>query len=64
MSSHNIFFFFFCGEIKKKYYPFYLELRITKKNHLGLAKTGLNCGVVLFSSGLIGATTKLKSVKR
>ena len=34
MSMHNL---FFCGK-KVKYSPFYLELCITKKTDLGLAK--------------------------
>ena len=48
MSTHNI-----CSwRNEKKYYSFYLELCITKKPYLGLTKTGLNSGAVLFSSGL------------
>ena len=35
------------------YTPSYLDLcRITRKCHLGLAKAGLNSGVVLILSGL------------
>ena len=44
----------FYGEIRKYYAntPFYLELcRIRRKMHLGLAKAGLNFGVILLSSG-------------
>ena len=43
MSSHNI---FSCESIRK------ILCRITRKTHLGLAKAGLDSGMVLFSSGL------------
>ena len=49
--------YIFWGEIRKIScgYPSYLELcRITRKPHLGLAKVGLNSGVVLFLSVLKG----------
>ena len=49
MSYHNL---FFSGKIRKNIIPFYLVLCITKTTHLALAKSGLNSGVVLFSSGL------------
>ena len=42
VSTHNIFFV----EKFEKYYPFDLELCITKKTHFELAKTGLSSGVV------------------
>ena len=52
MSTNNIFFV----EKQEKFYTethTYLELcRIKIKTHLGLAKAGLDSGVVLFSSGL------------
>ena len=38
----------FCGEIRQPL----SGVMYNRENHLGLAKTGLNSGVVLFSSGL------------
>ena len=41
----------FLRRSKKNIIFFYLDLCITKKTRLGLAKFGLKSGVVLFSSG-------------
>ena len=52
MSTHYI---FFCGEIKKISLlsgAMYNKKKKKKRRYLGLTKTGLNCGVVLFLCGL------------